>query len=426
MYTVEFQKRGLPHVHILLFLHRDDKIPNAEHIDKLICAEIPAQDNNPHLFEAVTELMIHGPCGAANHKSPCMENGKCSKHFPKKFTEHTTVDEEGYSVYKRRDNGAKVVKGGVELDNRYVVPYNPKLLLKYRAHINVEWCNRSRSIKYLFKYINKGYDRVTATVSATDIDEIKSYYDCRYVSACEAAWRIFGFEIHYRTPSVERLNFHLPNEQSVIYNEFDSLDVVLEKSSIEETMFLAWMECNKKYQEAKNLTYVEFPSKFVWKRKLRQWTPRKKGYSIGRIYHASPGTGERFYIRTLLNHVRGPRSYEDIRTVEGVVYPTFKDACYVRGLLDDDKEYIDGISEASHWGTATYLRSLFVMLLISGSISRPEEVWDKTWHLLSGDILHKQRRFFQVEGINLVVITYLFPSAIKLSKKTYLIRFTTY
>ncbi|KAK9756878.1 hypothetical protein RND81_01G126800 [Saponaria officinalis] len=381
MYTVEFQKRGLPHAHILLFLHRDDKCPNAEAIDKIISAEIPDKVRQPRLHQ----------------------NGNCTKHFPKKFNENATVDEDGYPMYRRRDDGAKVDKNGIELDNRYVVPYNPKLLLKYHAHINVEWCNQSRSIKYLFKYINKGYDRVTATVSADpdEKDEIKMYYDCRYVSACEAAWRIFGFDIHYRTPSVVRLNYHLSNEQSVVYTENEPLDVVLDKRSVDETMFLAWMECNKEHPEARTLTYNEFPSRFVWKQKQHRWTPRKKGLSIGRLYHAPPGSGERYYLRTLLNHVKGPTCYEDIRTVDGVLYTSFKDACYVRGLLDDDKEYIDGIIEASYWGTGNYLRSLFVTLLMSGSVSRPEEVWEKTWHLLSDDMLTKHRRLFQIEDLQL-------------------------
>ncbi|XP_048503029.2 uncharacterized protein LOC104884879 [Beta vulgaris subsp. vulgaris] len=222
VYTVEFQKRGPPHAHILLFLHPANKYPQASDIGKIICAELPDPIEDPDLYETVTEMMLHDPCGSSNTNAPCMDQNKCRKHFPKRFIDETKVDEEGYPVYRRRDNGTSVEKNGVHLDNRFVVPCNPQLLRKYRAHINVEWCNQSRSIKYLFKYINKGYDRVTAAAyqnrkSCDDpqkIDEIKMYYDCRYISACEAVWRIYGFPIHHRTPAVERLSFHLPGSKN--------------------------------------------------------------------------------------------------------------------------------------------------------------------------------------------------------------------
>ena len=73
--------------------------------------------------------------------------------------------------FLRRNNGINVVKNDIELDNRFVVPYNPTILLKYQAHVNVEWCNRSNSIKYLFKYINKGYDRITVAIVSNGNDE---------------------------------------------------------------------------------------------------------------------------------------------------------------------------------------------------------------------------------------------------------------
>ena len=68
--------------------------------------------------------------------------------------------------------------------------------MKYNAHINVEWCNKTNAIKYLFKYINKGIDRIGAKITVDN--EVKDYVDCRYISACEAVWRILGYEIHYR------------------------------------------------------------------------------------------------------------------------------------------------------------------------------------------------------------------------------------
>jgi hypothetical protein len=131
--------------------------------------------------------MINGPCGEMNRNSVCMEGNKCTKHFLKGFNPETTIDEEGFPVYRRRNDGKCIKKGNIEVDNRFVVPYNRDLLVKFDAHINVEWCNMSRSVMYLFMYIHKGVDYVCGILKEKrirdeQVDEIKKYLEMRYIS----------------------------------------------------------------------------------------------------------------------------------------------------------------------------------------------------------------------------------------------------
>lgn len=102
--------------------------------------------------------MIHGPCGALNPNSPCMSDNKCSKFNPKEFCEKTpTITEKGFAQYARPNNGIVVNWNGINIDNRFVVPHNVDLVVKYHAHINVERVNHDGMHKYLFKYVTKGF-----------------------------------------------------------------------------------------------------------------------------------------------------------------------------------------------------------------------------------------------------------------------------
>ncbi|KAL8112523.1 hypothetical protein AgCh_020006 [Apium graveolens] len=85
----EFQSRGLPHVHILIWPDSESKRKLTRDVDKFVSAEIPDPITDPLGYEAVKSLMIHVPCGLQNTKSPCMNNGVCAKHFPKKYCRET-------------------------------------------------------------------------------------------------------------------------------------------------------------------------------------------------------------------------------------------------------------------------------------------------------------------------------------------------
>ncbi|ESR46081.1 hypothetical protein CICLE_v10003171mg, partial [Citrus x clementina] len=81
----------------------------------------------------------------------------------------------------------------------------------------------------------------------------------------------------------------------------------------------------------------------------------------------------------LLNFVKGSTSFESTRTVNGVTYPTFKAACYALGLLDDDKEWIDCLTEAAIWATGNELRHLFVTILIHCQVSDASQLWKSNY-----------------------------------------------
>ena len=102
--VIEFQKRGLPHAHILIILSQHHKPRTDDDYDRFVCAEIPDVHTHPRLFSLVTSHMLHGPCGNANPSSVCMnkETQTCGKHFPKEKCIFTTHEEDGFPSYRRR------------------------------------------------------------------------------------------------------------------------------------------------------------------------------------------------------------------------------------------------------------------------------------------------------------------------------------
>lgn len=191
VHTIESQKRGLPHMHLLLFLNPEDKIRNAADVDSVVSAQIPDPVTQPVLYEVITKNMVHGPCGAEKPNAKCMADGRCTKKY-QEFCETTHFGDDGYPQYARPNNGHCY-------DNRNVVPYSPYISAKYNCHINVEVCPSVQAIKYIHKYIYKGHDRTTLEVNH---DEIKQYLDSRHISAAESCWHVFEFNMHGEFPSV--------------------------------------------------------------------------------------------------------------------------------------------------------------------------------------------------------------------------------
>jgi len=142
-------------------------------------------------------------------------------------------------------------------------------------------------------------------------------------------------------------------------------------------------------------TYLNFHKLWVWNNSSRRWTIHQKGSSVGQLSFAHPNYGERCYLQLLLTKIHGATCFEDIRTIHGVLHPTFKLACMALGFLNDDGEWY----EASTWPSGFYLRNMFYSMLMFSEIDDPVKLWKSHWVHLTDDLLHVIR--YQVGSLDM-------------------------
>nr|GEU92892.1 DNA helicase [Tanacetum cinerariifolium] len=249
LYTIEFQKRGLPHCHTLLWVDDKDKLQRAEDIDQYISAELPDPKDDPQGHRVVSKMMVHGPCGLTDLRAPCVKESKCSKNFLKRYNSTTYFDKDSYAHYRRRETNIYTTRRGVDLDNTNIVPYNRDLCLTFHAHINVEYCGWNMLIKYLFKYISKGTDRIVAQITRRvgesplpsdraqiQVDEIQNFVDGRYIftdpqKLWSKYWRRMFDDIPRTTSkSLRILQLHINDPELEQYALFE-LEIILKEFS---------------------------------------------------------------------------------------------------------------------------------------------------------------------------------------------------
>ncbi|CEI95748.1 hypothetical protein RMCBS344292_09927 [Rhizopus microsporus] len=139
---------------------------------------------------------------------------------------------------------------------------------------------------------------------------------------------------------------------------------------------MAFFDYNARNEDGRQYLYQEFPQHFAFDKRRKKWHPRQRGFSIGRMYHCGPIAGERYYFHLLLISVRGPKSFEDIRTVNEILYPTFRKACVALHLVEDDREWDRCFAEARRFATGANLRRLFVTALLQSQLNNPLALWE--------------------------------------------------
>ena len=196
--------------------------------------------------------------------------------------------------------------------------------------------------------------------------------------------------MHEELPNVVCLQVHLLQQQMITWNAetVANLQDIVDNQAEKDTNLTGYFRANELYPEAKDLLYQNFPSKFVWIPKQRKWQPRQQKFALGHMYYAHPNSGERFYLRTLLTSVEGATSFENLRSINGVLHPTFHAACLAYGLLEDDNKWRQCLQEAAHMASGHQLRNLFVTVLHDCSPSDPLALWMEFRVNMCDDLRH--------------------------------------
>ena len=120
----------------------------------------------------------------------------------------------------------------------------------------------------------------------------------------EAAWRLQEFPLCGRSHTVFNLPLHIENKQKIVFEE-SKINEALTKW---KTPLTTWFELNKLDSFANSIKYINIPQYYTFDAQTKQWNKRKrlrKNIAIGRLNVVSPKDQERFYLKLVLNKVKG-------------------------------------------------------------------------------------------------------------------------
>lgn len=216
--------------------------------------------------------------------------------------------------------------------------------------------------------------------------------DKRYVSSGEAMDKIYGFRRVITSHTVYTLKIHDRNRQPVFHTT-QNRQQALERAENTDTMLTAFFKLNQEDPEARQYLYEEIPYHYVFANHRWKTRERRMDKTVARLQFVYPSSKELFHLRLLLQHVRGPESWDDLLTVNGETYASFSQACVARNLVEDNEYIRVLLNEALQQTVHFHVRFLFAHILIHSNPVNPTPsvLWEEYAHRMSMDYVMFQR-----------------------------------
>ena len=374
-YRVEFQQRGAPHFHIIVWVNSKKRKP----VDEVVYATIPSEDD-PELRDVITRLQVHkctAKCAKRSTRPGKRENTKADEEYESLLNYH---DREIDALEEQLGGGAECKYGfPFELTDssgpnwtgtrylhprfpgdEWVVSYNPALALAWRAHHNIAVVTDASMAGYLAKYIAKSEPSLAARLNLRD--DVDRYFTLRSLSVPEAVTYMLGHHAVQGTREVVFINTNLAETrfrklkkksvvQEISAQDPESTDIYCDtvREVYNERPYdldeVNLRDFVRKYGVVTNVAYIPGYAKetFMLDFAMRYVYQRGKQV-IARHRFLSPKDGEAYFFQKLLLSVphRDENFISDDNN-EG----TYKEECYLRGLFDELDEVESAIKEAT-------------------------------------------------------------------------------
>jgi len=381
----EYQERFFPHFHLLCRWYDYDSLTPIQ-LDTMFCARLFIYEECPlshhpsfvitlskhreklrkstdchcsaHKLHRVVFALMRHTCSKVSCRRPgkIRSDGTCDKRFPREAgissSMESFTDGAGFFHPKRPFP-----------EDAFVVPYN-RLVLGYMIshedtgyfcfHNNWDQCAGAHTLEYIFEYQHKGPDFTEISVedAVRDISvEFREYQRLRRIGLAEAIMRFLKMELVHNEPGVSEISVHLENEQFVALPENATDDEIRSRLAAKETPLLRY------FWRPKDLAYVcltdyysqydlrsmcpngKPPIKDTPPRPIQpKYVVRRSKLHVCRLEFGSSMHVERYCLGLILR--RFPRtSFQDCRTVSGVVHKTFSCAAYALGIFSEYNEY---------------------------------------------------------------------------------------
>ncbi|KAH9402766.1 hypothetical protein TYRP_015520 [Tyrophagus putrescentiae] len=318
--VVEFQKRGLPHLHLLVMLHESSKIRDFNHLDSIVTCEIPPEtsvDQQDVLFrQALSDFMLHRKCGPENPRAVCMRSRRAPRYSPPPVANNAgdqPPQQPAQQMEQNHVNGQGEENNNEQRDNDHAV----------QPPLNERRANDSSSEEDdVDSFVIRGSPQNQAGVNQPEVDppvdenENNEFFD--------------GENEFYDEDSFDQIFDNLLDQQF----DFDPEDAPPEIPENNVTGRDGYIQPKEVCGKGSDMADMEFRN-------------------------------DRDEIKAYIES-KGAESFEDMRTFNGVVYATYKEAAIARGLLTDDAEHIRCLEEAVDMYPEYMIRYLFALILSLG------------------------------------------------------------